>query len=267
MTIVNDVSSNVKPIAQAGLVAKGIVYLLLGVFAFMAAFHINGQSSRNTDKTDVFGYIYHQTGGQLLLGIVTVGLFCYTLWRVIQCFADTENKGTDLKGIASRSRYLFSGLVYASVAVAAVKILFSKSISGGDNQQNLAKQILSKPFGQWLLGLAAVTIIIVGFYQIYYALTEKYRKHIERASSVSARKLMLTAGKMGYVSRGIVWLIVGWLLGKAAYHSNSSEAGDTSKAFNILGEGTFGMYILGAVGLGFVCYGAFSFIRARYERF
>ena len=78
---------------------------------------------------------------------------------------------------------------------------------------------------------------------------------------------MFTAGKIGYVARGIVWLVIGWLLGKAAYHSNSSEAGDTSKAFNILGEGTFGMYILGAVGVGFVCYGAFSFIRARYERF
>ena len=139
MTIVNNVSSNVKPIAQAGLVAKGIVYLLLGEFAFMAAFHINGQSSHNTDKSDVFGYRYHQTGGELLLGIVTVGLVCYTLWRVIQCFADTESKGIALKGIATRSRYLFSGLVYASVAVAAVKILFSKSSNGGDNKQHLAQ--------------------------------------------------------------------------------------------------------------------------------
>jgi hypothetical protein len=75
------------------------------------------------------------------------------------------------------------------------------------------------------------------------------------------------AGKLGYVARGIVWVVLAWLFLKAALHANSAEAGDTSKAFSFLQDAAYGSYLLGAVGLGFICYGAFNFIRVRYESF
>ena len=80
-------------------------------------------------------------------------------------------------------------------------------------------------------------------------------------------KVLLIAGKTGYVARGIVWLIIGWMFSKAAIHSNSSEAGDTSKAFSFLQSGSYGSYLLGAVALGLIFYGILNFIRARHERF
>jgi hypothetical protein len=75
------------------------------------------------------------------------------------------------------------------------------------------------------------------------------------------------AGKIGYVARGIVWLVIGWLFTKAAFHKNSSEAGDTSEAFGFLAEASYGSYLLAGVGLGLICYGIFNFIRVRYETF
>src|SRR5687767_8020117 len=93
------IASHVKPIAQAGLTAKGIVYCLLGVFAFMAAFNIAGQSTNDTDKEGVFSFIKEQTGGQVMLAVIALGLLCYSLWRGIQTFGDTEQKGDDAKGL------------------------------------------------------------------------------------------------------------------------------------------------------------------------
>ncbi len=79
-------------------------------------------------------------------------------------------------------------------------------------------------------------------------------------------ELLLKSGKIGYVARGIVWLIIAWLFSKAAWFSNASEAGDTAEAFRFLEEASYGSYLLGALGLGLLCYGIFNFIRAFYEK-
>lgn len=267
MLATNTLSSNEKPIAQVGLTAKGVVYCLLGLLAFMAAFNINGQSASDADKAGVFDFVSQQTGGRVILGLIALGLISYTIWRLIQTFSDTENKGSDAKGLSARARYLFSGLVYGSLAVSAFRMLLSNSSGAGDNKQNIARELLSKPFGQWLVGISAAILLAVGIYQIYYGLSEKYRKHAEKVSHSSKRKLLLTAGKVGYVSRGLVWLILAWLFFKAALNSNSAQAGDTSKAMTFLENSAFGSYMLAAMGLGLICYGLFNFIRARYERF
>jgi hypothetical protein len=264
--ITQNISRNVKRIAQVGLTAKGIVYCLLGIFAFMAAFRIDGQSTNNTDKQGVFSFIEKQTGGQVMLAIIALGLLCYSIWRAIQTFADTEQKGDNAKGLAARTRYLFSGLIYTSLGVYAIKMLFTGTKSSGDSKQSMAHELLSKPYGEWLAGIGAAIMIGVGIYQAYYGLSEKYRKHVDKAGNTANKKILLTAGKIGYIARGIVWLIVGWLFTKAALHSNAKEAGDTSKAFSFL-EASYGPYLLAAVAVGLICYGLFNFIRVRYETF
>ncbi|TDH24167.1 DUF1206 domain-containing protein [Segetibacter sp. 3557_3] len=261
-------SSSLKRIAQAGLISKGLVYCLLGILAFMAAFQVGGQSTKNTDKEGVLNLVYKQTGGQILLGLLAIGLACYTIWRLIQAFSDTEHKGSKPKGLAARARYLFSGLVYGSLAIYAIKMTINASSGSGGKSGNesMAGDILSKPLGQWLLGIAAAIIIGVGIYQIYYAISEKYRKHVENVGGTTHAKILLNAGKIGYIARGIVWLVIGWLFANAALHSNASEAGDTSKAFGFLANADYGSFLLGGVGVGLICYGVFTFIRARYER-
>lgn len=261
------VSSNVKPIAKAGLAAKGIVYTILGAFAFMAAFEIAGQTTRDANREGVFSFIQNQTGGQIMLAIIALGLLCYTLWRWIQTFSDTEHKGSDTKGIATRTGYFFSGLFYTTVAIYVIKLLFSLNKGSGNKKLGMIQEVLSKSYGQWLIGLAALVMIVVGIYQIWYGFSGKYKEHVGSAGGTANERLLVSSGKIGYAARGIVWLIIGWMFSKAAFYSNASEAGDTSKAFAFLEDSAYGSYLLGAVGFGFLCYGIFNFIRARYERF
>lgn len=260
-------TSNIRPFAKAGLIAKGIVYCLIGILTFMAAFQLGGRSTGNADRQGALKAIDEQTGGKIILLIVALGLFCYTIWRVIQTFDDTEDKGNDLKGIAQRARYLFSGLVYASFGVVALKVVFASGGSSGDSRQQMASELLSKPFGQWLAGIAAAIIIGTGIYQVYYGLSEKYSKHLDKVGADQHTKLLIGAGKFGFIARGIVWMIIGWLFAKAALSANAKQAGDTSKAFKFLSDAAYGSYLLGAVGFGLLCYGLFNFIRARYEHF
>lgn len=266
MALVHSAKSNIKRLAQAGLIAKGVVYCVLGLLVVMAAFELGGQSAES-DKNGVLGTLADQPGGKIILGALAFGLLCYTIWRLVQAFLDHEDKGSDLKGLAVRGRYLFSGLVYGFLAFQAAKILFvgKPGSAGADAQEGLVAELLDKPLGQWLVGVLAASLVAVGIYQIYYGLSEKYRKHADQIRNAAHSKALLNAGKVGYISRGIVWLLIAWSFIMAAIHSNSSEAGGTSEAFGYLETAPYGPFLLAAVALGFICYGVFNFIRARFD--
>jgi hypothetical protein len=265
MILQPSIRSSVTPLARAGLVSKGVVYCLLGALAFMAAFEIGGRSDDDASKKGVFNFI-EGVGGKWLLGILALGLFCYAAWRLIQAVREGRKKdGAKTAGKVMR----FSAIVYCLLALYAGKrFLGNGDKGGGDNTQATVAELMSKPLGTWLVGLLGLALALTGIYQVYYGLSGKYRKHVQELSLHStASRNLLRSGKIGYAARGIVWLILAWLSFKASFRSDSSEAGDTGKAFHFLESASFGSYLLGALGLGLICYGVFNFVRARFERF
>jgi hypothetical protein len=259
-------TSWIKQLAQVGLSAKGFVYIILGAMAFMAAFEIGSSSNQPTTSTGALGFIQDSPGGAVLLGLVAAGLLCYVIWRFVQTFT---SKGGEDKDAAHRVRYFISGLTYLALAYTALQmVMHSSSGQNGDQNQQLAAQIMSKSMGQWILGLGALILAGVGIYQIYYGFSGKYRKHLDNLRLHSRSTLLLErSGKVGYIARGFVWLIIAYLLLRAALHANAAEAGDTSKAFQFLENSPMGSYLLGATGIGLIAYGVFNFVRARHERF
>ena len=255
-------SNNIGAIARVGLTAKGIVYSLMGIVAMMAAFKLNGKSAKDAGTTGVFSFLEDQSGGKILLAALALGLVCYVIWRMIQAFRPSNQEDGKM---TKRARYFFSGLAYSALTYQVVKMLFSNKEGGGQRNKEVASQVLSADSGQILLGILAAVILAIGIYQIYYGLSEKYRKHVSSAG-VHSDKLLL-AGKIGYVARGSVWLLVAYLFFRAALDSNSSKAGSTPEAFGYLRQTEYGTLLMAAMALGLFCYGVFCFVRAKYEEF
>jgi hypothetical protein len=254
---------SIEKLAQVGLIAKGIVYVLVGFIAFFAAFNI-GNRSENVSQDSAFSFVEDLPAGNLLLWALAVGLLCYSAWRMIQTFRKSD--GEQIK-TAKRFRYFFSGLAYLLLTFSVVRFALDQGSGGGDKNQKMAGEMMTKPFGTWLVLIAGLIFAAVGIYQIWYGLSEKYKKHVQSFNlHTAASTLLLRSGKIGYVARGVVWLLISYMLTRAGLHHNSSEAGSTDKAFQIL-ENSMGPYIAGVLGLGLVAYGIFSFIRARYDRF
>lgn len=253
----------VKKIAQAGYIAKGIVYVLLGLLAFMAAFELTRDNEAT--QTGTLRFVKELPAGTVLLLLLAAGLICYSIWRGVQAFYNPKNEE---KKWTKRLRYLFSGVAYLALAYTALLAVFEDSAGGGDRNQKLAGELITQPMGQVLVGLAALVFAGVGIYQVYYGFSEKYRKHVQELSLQSQHAaLLLKSGKVGYISRGIVWLVIAVLFFRAAIHNAASEAGSTSKAFHFIETSPLGSYLLAALGLGLVAYGVFNFVRARYEHF
>jgi hypothetical protein len=240
----------IRPIAKLGLSAKGVVYCLTGLLAFMSAFQLGGHTTRDTTKQGIFQFIINQPAGKFVLATTTLGLLAYSIWRFIQALLDTEDQGDQLKGIAKRFTYFVSGLTYLSIFYFAFKFLTGDSTKGGDSRQQLIRSMLDQPAGQWLLGAVAILLAGIGVYQIWYGNSEKYRKHVNlRELKDEASTSLLRAGKIGYISRGVVWLILAFLFMRAAFNNNASQAGNTSSVFNFVEQSRFGPYLLAALDL------------------
>lgn len=253
----------INRVAQTGLVAKGVVYVLLGMLAFMAAFEISGKDSNDATQSGVMRFVRDMPAGEVLLLAVAAGLLCYTFWRGVQAF----RTDSDVKGWKKRLRYIFSGLGYLALAISAVRISGGRR-SSGDQKQQFASELMDKPFGQVLVGISGLIMAVVGAYQIWYGLSEKYRKHVQGLSlQTEQATFLLRSGKFGYISRGVVWLVIAYLFIRAAVHAAASEAGNTGKAFRFIETSSYGSVLLGVLGAGLVAYGVFNFVRARYEKF
>ena len=255
-----------KVAAKTGLASKGVVYCLSGLLAIMAAIHFGNTSPQDAGKNELFGFVKEQPFGRILVLVIGIGLACYALWRWIEALKDTERKGSDKEGLVKRSAYFFNGLIYASLSYYAIRS-FLGTESKGNDRQGWISRMLDQPYGQWLVGLVALILMVTGAVQIYRAASGKYKKYIRGALKNDNSAWLSNVGVAGYTARGVVWLIIGWLFMKAALAADASEAGasDSASAFTWLHDSSYGSLLLGGVGAGLICYGIFMFLRAKYQ--
>ena len=249
-------------IARFGMAVKGVVYSLVGVLTVMSAL---GQGGKKTGKEGTIQFIADQSYGQVILIVLAAGLASYVFYRLYQAIADPADRGSDWKGLGYRVSYVGSAALYGFLAYYTLKILIgSGSSSGGSGNKGLVAQLLSQPFGQFLVAVVGIVFLVKAGIQFYRAYSGSYRKKIERTHlNDNVRTTILTAGKVGYTARGIVLGVIAYLILKASITADSSEAGGTEDAFHYV-QNEFGTLVMILIATGILAYGVFTFIRARY---
>ncbi|MBW3129455.1 DUF1206 domain-containing protein [Hymenobacter profundi] len=255
-------SSGIRMLARFGFAAKGVVYGLMGLLALLAA--TGQQEGQTTDKQKAVHTLQELPGGSILLGLIAFGLLGYIVWRLVQAFRDTEDKGDGAKGIARRVGYAASGLVYASLAWYAAQLAMSNSAGGsGNTKQTLTGKILSWPGGEWLIMLVGLITIGVGIYQIYRAYSGSFHKNVQSSDIPAGQQTKVyRLGQVGYTARGIVLGITGYFFVQAGLQSRATAVGDTEQAFDLLAS--MGPVVLGIVALGLIAYGLYMLVQAKY---
>jgi hypothetical protein len=256
----------IERLARFGYAAKGVVYVLIGSITALGAYRGGGGT---TDSRGALTHVVHQPYGRVMLGVVAVGLAGYALWRLTQALRDTEDKGSEFKGLAVRFGYACIGVVYAGLGYSAVRLILGHG--AGKNSDESSREwtalVFAFPFGRLLVGLAGLGVIGFGIYQCYKAFTAKFRKKWKRHEmSERSRALAKRAGQVGLVARGVVFGIIGIFLIQAALRARPEEARGLSGALRALEQQPYGPYVLGAVALGLVAYGFYMFVEARYRR-
>ena len=251
----------VEPLARFGYAARGVVYLLIGWLAIETAL------GARRHATDSHGALQYVAGKSIpLLWLLAAGLLGYALWRVVQGGLDTEGKGGDPKGLVKRAAMVGSGLIYGGLALAAARLALGAHDSGGQATQAWTARLMSMPFGRWLVAIVGIGVIAGGVMQIRRGWLGKLSDVLVQGISASQRRLALRAGKLGLISRGVVFLIIGGFLIQAAVRIDASRARGLGGALEALARQPNGAMLLGATAVGLAAFGVYSLLLARYRR-
>ena len=237
-------------VTRLGFAARGLMYGAIGWLAIA--------SGRTEDAKGILDYLEHRAGA-VLVAIMAAGFFSYAAWRFWEAWLDTEDHGRDAKGVAIRLGGAGSGLIHLSLGVAALLAVFHARRGGGDGPESGAAMALSLPGGEWLLYAAAAVAAGAGIQQFRKAWKLKFLRHFKPQAATQPWVGWL--GRIGYAARGCVFLVIGWLLLRAAQTHSAGVAGGIDDAI-----GSLPRPVQLAIAAGVVLFGLFSLTEAAYRR-
>jgi hypothetical protein len=238
---VGDPSRNgaVQASGRIGLVARGIVYGVIGVLAFKLALGAGGKTENQTGAMKTIG---HQPFGEVLLIALAIGLGAYAVWRLIDGIAGTPPR--DDHALQHRVAAIGSGIAYAVLCF-----------------------VLGWPGGPAIIAVVGLVIIGVGLYQGYKGIARKFEdeSHVEQMGS-GTRATFDALGVTGHLARAVTFILIGYGLIRAALTFSSKNAVGLDGALQKLAHASAGPLLLGIVALGFVAFALFSIADARYHK-
>ena len=258
-------------LGRLGLTARGVVYCLIGLLAVQVATGHN----HKVDKDGALETLARQPLGKVLLVALAAGFAGYAAWRVTKAAVGAgeggKDRGRDPQGLAKRAGDVVAGLIYVSLFATAVRLVVKSSgaSAGGGNQQEQSwtATLLEHSWGPWLVGIVGAGIIIGGAVLAWRGLGQRFRKHLRTSEMRRWQRRWLPAlGTFGYTARGIVVVLVGAFLVRAAWQFDPHEAVGIDGALKRLAVATWGPWLLGLVALGLASFGVFSFVEARWRK-
>lgn len=168
--------STAEGAARAGLTARGVIYLLVGVLALQIAF---GTGDRQADRGGALAELADKPFGAVLLWALGIGLVGMALWRLTEAlFGVTGKDGrTARKRLPAAARCVFYAFVAYSV------LAFAAGSGGGGSSDRQSRDVTAKvmemPAGQWLVGLAGAGIAVAGVVIAVQALRRSYHKKLK----------------------------------------------------------------------------------------
>ena len=257
-------SASLELVARAGLIAFGVVHLLIGWLAVQIAW--SASDSKSADVSGALKTLADQPLGKVLLWLVAVGLVALALWQASEAFWGYRNR----EGAERVRKQLASGalaVIYAALGVSAAAVALGSGSSSSQSQKQATSGVLAWPGGRVIVVVAGLIIIGVGVAHLVKGVKKSFAEEIDTSSmSPVARKSVAQLGQIGYIAKGVALGLVGGLLSYATLTYDRQKAQGLDGAMQTILAQPFGRFLLTAAALGFVAFGVFAILQSRYRR-
>lgn len=248
-----------KPLARIGYASRGLIYLVIGYFAALAAIG----AGQPMGSREALGKLLTSGAGAIMAYGLIAALIFYAVWRLIQSGFDTDDHGFDPKGLAIRGGLAASGIIYLTLAFYVWSLRSAAGDSGGGG--GFAETLAGFVGSRWASTTLALVLAGVAVAHVAKALRGKYAGHMD--ASGHAMTIIHPIAKTGLVARGMVFLVVAFLFALRAVRADGSgKPPDSQQALEFIQSLPAGWALLAAIGFGLVAFALYSLIEAIYRR-
>jgi hypothetical protein len=112
-------------------------------------------------------------------------------------------------------------------------------------------------------------LALIGFavQQVYAAITSRLERNLDLAQlRRDAGEWAVSLSRFGMAARGVVFALLGWFVVAAGWSRDPSEVGTSASSMRLLAAqpGGLGPWLLGNTAAGFIAYGFYQLVHARY---
>lgn len=248
-------------LVRLGYLAKGLIYILIGVLAARVALGMRG--GRLTDASGILTTLLRQPFGLVMLSLIGIGIVAYAGYYIFEALADTRHKGGGVKGWIQRSLTIIKAVAYGTIGLEALNIVLRDRRPSGGAEAN-ARMVMRFPLGDVVLVLVGIGIAVYGLTQLQLVWQGRVDDDIDESRVRREVPWLLPFGRFGIAARSVILLLMGGTLLWAGLRERPSDADGYSEALRAIAA--FNPWLLAAMGAGLLCFGIYQVGHARYAR-
>src|SRR5919107_4989326 len=203
--------------ARVGLVAYGVVHLLIGWLTWRVS---RGAGGSDADQTGALETVAGTPGGSVLLWAIALGLVALALWQAGEVLLwwhgllDAEHR---VRTAVVCAKCLAKAAVYTVLGVTALLFGVGAEYEADERLRELTGETLEVPGGAVAVAAAATGVLAVGAYSAWRGATGGFMRDVDLPAAPDRWEPLIEAvGRVGYVAKGIAFGLVGVLLWQGA---------------------------------------------------
>jgi hypothetical protein len=248
-------------VARSGFAVMALLHIIVGAIAVALAFGQPGEA----EATGAIEQLAANPWGPVILWAAVVACTGLGLWQLSEATVRARHlpRKERLGKLVSSG---FLAVAYGSIGLTFAGFAVGQRGDSGDTTRDFTTALLNTPFGLPVLVALGLTIMGVGVYFVVKGLRRGFKEELFHFDGTRRGRLIDSLGVTGHMAKGIALNLAGLLFVIAAAKHSPQESTGLDGSLKALRDHPFGPYLLVAIGAGFICYGVFALVRARFGR-
>lgn len=257
-------ASNAKALdvlARSGFAVMALLHIIVGVIAIAIAFGHPGDA----ETTGAIARLGDNPWGPIVLWGCVAACLGLALWQASEATLRARSlpRKERLAKLASSG---FLAIAYGSVGLTFAGFAVGQRSDSGDRTRDFSATLMANPVGPWVLVALGLTILGIGVYFVIKGVRRGFKEELFHFDGTRRGRLIDGLGVTGHVAKGIALNLTGLLFVIAAAKHRPDESTGLDGGLKALQDHPFGPALLVAIGAGFIAYGIFALVRARFGR-
>lgn len=241
-----------------GLVGYGLVHFLVAWVALQVVLGGGGASTQGA-----LARLSQQSWGVVVLLVLAGGFGVLAVWQAVAALVGYR-RDSGVRRLLMRAGAGCRVVSYGYLCVSLLRLVLGGS-SGGHSPRTTSAGVLAEPFGRFVLGAAGLVIAGIGIGLLVFGVRRGFEDQLDHEARKGSRRLpILVLGELGYVAKGVAFVLIATLVCWAAATDDPRKAGGLDRSLeHVVKEPLGGIAVL-AVAAGIACFGLYLLARARH---